>query len=253
MNSLDDANTKGSFGVCSRGKNRWFWVAIEPGYDFLGWWEDSYTYKPLSGYEPTKEAAIETAKRMVGADDPYQWAAQDAESYHKFQVKRTRKPNEKATDTTPAEYVYSFYWSDDWTINELQEIECRIAKKTKSRVYVLRRDDEEETFVLDRHELETTGEAVSRHQWPHIWYTKAGLQKFLDEQRQGSKPACFEILGIDYPATIDQIKRAYRLKAKDLHPDTGGNEADFVKLKDAYDTALNMAATHGNGGDHASH
>jgi len=42
------------------------------------------------------------------------------------------------------------------------------------------------------------------------------------------------VLGLKEDATLDEIKRAYRAKAKVMHPDKGGKESDFIKLADAY-------------------
>lgn len=49
----------------------------------------------------------------------------------------------------------------------------------------------------------------------------------------------YEILGVDRSADGDAIKRAYRQKARTLHPDAGGNAEDFARLNLAYDTLAN--------------
>jgi curved DNA-binding protein CbpA len=45
----------------------------------------------------------------------------------------------------------------------------------------------------------------------------------------------FAVLGVDRDADDETIKRAYRRRAKETHPDRGGSDAEFKRIKDAYE------------------
>lgn len=45
----------------------------------------------------------------------------------------------------------------------------------------------------------------------------------------------YEILGVNETATQEEIKKAYRKKAVEHHPDKGGDEEKFKKISEAYD------------------
>jgi len=45
----------------------------------------------------------------------------------------------------------------------------------------------------------------------------------------------FAVLGVDRDADDETIKRAYRHRAKETHPDRGGSDAEFKRVKDAYE------------------
>lgn len=44
----------------------------------------------------------------------------------------------------------------------------------------------------------------------------------------------YEILGVSRNASIFEIKKTFRKKAKKCHPDKGGNNNAFILLKEAY-------------------
>jgi len=46
----------------------------------------------------------------------------------------------------------------------------------------------------------------------------------------------YDVLGVKKGATKADIKKAFREKAKKHHPDKGGNEAEFKKINEAYET-----------------
>jgi curved DNA-binding protein len=45
----------------------------------------------------------------------------------------------------------------------------------------------------------------------------------------------YDVLGVSKDASAEELKSAYRKKAKELHPDHGGNEEDFKSLSEAYE------------------
>jgi molecular chaperone DnaJ len=52
----------------------------------------------------------------------------------------------------------------------------------------------------------------------------------------------YEILGVSRDASDEDLKRAYRRKARELHPDQGGDEESFKELTAAYEVLRNPQA-----------
>lgn len=60
-------------------------------------------------------------------------------------------------------------------------------------------------------------------------------------------PSFFQFLGFqEMPASLEDVNERYRQLAKQLHPDAGGNEEDFIKLKDAAERAVQYFSTQNN-------
>ena len=53
-------------------------------------------------------------------------------------------------------------------------------------------------------------------------------------KRTTGLPDLYEILGVSRDATPDDVKRAYRRKARESHPDAGGDEETFKQVTHAY-------------------
>jgi len=62
--------------------------------------------------------------------------------------------------------------------------------------------------------------------------------------QQTSHPArgAFATLELPAGAPIDEVKSAYRQKVKDVHPDQGGDEDEFKRVREAYTTAKQYAS-----------
>lgn len=52
------------------------------------------------------------------------------------------------------------------------------------------------------------------------------------------RPDFMVTLGLLPPYSLDDVRQAYKTKARTLHPDAGGDSSDFVRLRRAYDQAL---------------
>ena len=50
-------------------------------------------------------------------------------------------------------------------------------------------------------------------------------------------PACIGVLGLMPPLTLEDVKQAYLAKARTMHPDRGGDPAQFILLQKAFDEA----------------
>ncbi len=50
--------------------------------------------------------------------------------------------------------------------------------------------------------------------------------------------SCWEILGVEQGAEVDQIRSAYRNKAKECHPDRGGSDESMMLLNQALEQAI---------------
>ena len=51
------------------------------------------------------------------------------------------------------------------------------------------------------------------------------------------RPGFAIVLGLLPPYTVEDVKRAYRDKVKDAHPDRGGDRDDFDRIQKAFEEA----------------
>lgn len=54
--------------------------------------------------------------------------------------------------------------------------------------------------------------------------------------------SAYELLGVDATVSDDDLRRAYRLRLRQTHPDTGGDAAVFVRVQRAWELVGTPAA-----------
>ncbi len=127
-----------------------------------------------------------------------------------------------------------------------------IVKKTAKRVYVTRKscgpdqlgtaderwEENEPAIALDRIKLERDGSVYSSGHRLSDFFASRELALGDSEPRGES---AFRRLGIRPPASLDDIKSAYRRKALEAHPDRGGSPSDFQAVEAAYRQLLREA------------
>ena len=94
------------------------------------------------------------------------------------------------------------------------------------------------TAVLVEHEL------PGIHIGARLPFETPDIEFGTDEAESGATTpsadptrAAFAVLGLPETASEREVKRAYRQKVKEVHPDQGGDEEDFHRVRDAYATA----------------
>jgi hypothetical protein len=119
----------------------------------------------------------------------------------------------------------------------------KVVKVTAKRITVT---NGELTFQLDRQSFESTGKVYHSRVAEYFYREKPSVDPESRYDRKIITPIApthspFATLGLQYPCSQADIKRAYRNKAKVLHPDSGGSHDEFIRLQSAYEDAMRMA------------
>lgn len=62
----------------------------------------------------------------------------------------------------------------------------------------------------------------------------------LPDWARSQTPPCLAALGLQLPCTEEDLKRAYRDKVKDLHPDRGGDKRRFLILQSHFEEGMRL-------------
>ncbi len=79
---------------------------------------------------------------------------------------------------------------------------------------------------------------VGKEPWPSVRSAEAAGAALRPRAPASNKPSVWQTLGLSPQATLADIKRAYRLRALETHPDRGGSDEAFRAVQSAYESAL---------------
>ncbi len=221
------------FSRCRSGR-QWFWVVTA----------DLFDDPKAEGLAQTPEAALEAAIEAVGDVRPMgNWRADG--------ILRRKKAEERRKTTTDSlgahrlEFVYECFGRDRFSRH-------RIVKRTKKRIFIERDHYSEDrrptgewwdwdvrTVVLDRAEFERERKVWCRRLHCDLY---ASPDVYLQEREMLAVPECFSALGLGIDATTAEVKQAYRRLAKQHHPDSGGDPAEFKRVRRLYEQAMARVA-----------
>ena len=75
-------------------------------------------------------------------------------------------------------------------------------------------------------------------EWFHSGLDPEGDDPFVDERASEQRCNCWDVLGIERTDDESIIRKAYYKLARELHPDKGGDQAEMVRLNNAYEYAM---------------
>ena len=255
--------------VCFLGKDRFFWCVLAAPDSRRREYETWFDAVLASGYAATRDEA----RAAVQSACPNFVAQQNqiaADVHHTLSARKRAakaKPNDRVKDSVGTEYIYGFHQGEDrgyW-------YQYRIIRKTKKRIWIYHYQHNPEhwpndpemwrSISLDREKLERDGRVnPGRGWWMPSYYNEEGKRQSDAEQAQreaewrrwraenGSRndsrnqPGCFTMLGLSFDCTQKDVKRAFRRKSREAHPDNGGSHAAFIELRQAYEQAMRLCS-----------
>jgi len=235
------------YSIASVGSPGWRWVVFP---SFAALCEGSTLTEQPTGLAPTRSEAIQAARAAGGSTVTGSGWAREVHRHAGVERRKTKRSS--ATDSAPIEYVYH----QNGHNTSCSEFHCkgtheptayRVVKKTRTKLFIeveswrrQRLDDpyDVETFVLDRAAIERGEEVYKRD---HGFFAASPDTFKRSSWGTPSIPACIEALGLIWPTSEREIRRAYRRLARAHHPDAGGDHAAFIELGRHYEAALRLA------------
>lgn len=260
--------------ICQLSKGRFFWVVINnfsQRSESDSSWADGLLASGYATTEAEARAAVQARYPLVMPMNN-----KTAAEVHRFMCARKRAANAKPTKvkgSAAVEYLFTWgYETNDYgdSTDKVYWAEHRIVKKTHKRIFILERECEQyfsaekysqhpedyRTYSFDRQKLERDGYVWHRGRYLDRYYTEEGRLREEaeriareDEWRRMSgvnggsasrQPNCFTALGLSPGRTKKDIKKAFRRKSRELHPDSGGDHESFIALRAAYENALSL-------------
>jgi hypothetical protein len=267
----EEASETSAFACCSVGIGRWFWVVWESE-------SAARALEPAlaTGYEKSAARAGEQAAERVGGRPkqlPARWASgykgrgssarttgtgrEDGEDAGTKPRARIGRPRRDAGPTRLA-FLYAATERDD-TPGGVAVARHRIVKQTAAKIHVdCEPFDEEEwrrraqlaeespadtpktrTLAVDRATLRKEGRFRCRDAYREVTFYASEEDGIRDvEADLTERHAWCAALGVRFPCSADSIRSAYRGLARALHPDAGGDPAEFRAVEQAYREAL---------------
>lgn len=247
------------FACCSVGIGRWYWAVWESEE------EAREREKPVAeGYEKSAKSAEEAAERRAEGEVrklPAKWAKEYKGGGKKEQVgeKRSRLARPKApVNREGARPKVAFLYAavEGEALEERGQVvvsKHRIVKQNARKVHVEAEEFDEEgwegrkeeagekvrTVAVDRGELRKEGRfRTGRGANERTFYESedAGIRDV--EREMAEKYEWCGVLGVGFPCGKEEVKAAYRRRARGAHPDGGGEEGEFREVERAYRAAM---------------
>jgi hypothetical protein len=115
-----------------------------------------------------------------------------------------------------------------------------VFKKTPKRIGIL--SPTLGVLYLNREIFDRDGKVYHSKPCEYFYRTKPASDP--EKPRKTTAPnklqtAC-EVLGLSFPVSANEVKRAYKRLARKTHPDGGGRQEDFVRLNQAYQLVMDL-------------